>query len=437
MNYSLLALLILCSFACVPINQPASKTTADTAKPKTLRFDNRSYEDYVNTVRMSLGSNASESLQRATSLRNQGLHLQFDLLTVEADRLYAKIYHCNSNWKKSSYNGLDYLNEFNEFVINDYQFSFNTSIPYVHYDFAIPRVKLSGNYVIVVYRDGKESDLILSRRFMVYDNRVVIGSDQVTSGAVTSNRKTQQIDFRVNYGNVEILNPMRNVSVNVVQNKRWDNAKMGLKPTFLNEGQKNLQYQFFDEEDQFLGGNEYRFFDLRSLRYPGQNVFKIDLQARPLKAYLQKDQARTGTAYAQYNDLNGNYIIENKDGGNGRLESDYVDVVFSLATESPINKDIYVLGAMTDWRIKPENQLKYDPIEKVYTTHLLLKQGWYDYQYYTRGDRATNFLENDHSETENQYEIFIYHRPMNARGDLLIGYKQIQVNLKRGINNRR
>ena len=81
------------------------------------------------------------------------LLLEFDQLTEDADYFMAKIIHCNANWEPSDLHDLDYLNEFNEFRIDNYEFSFDTRVNYVHYSLLIPRVKIPGNYLVVIYRE--------------------------------------------------------------------------------------------------------------------------------------------------------------------------------------------------------------------------------------------------------------------------------------------
>ena len=77
----------------------------------------------------------------------------------------------------------------------------------------------------------------------------------------------------------------------------------------------------------------------------------------------------------------------------------------------------------------PENKMIYDPARGVYQGRQILKQGWYDYQYLVKNDTIPpNYLEGDHFETENQYEIFVYFSPMNGRGQQLVGYTSVVLN---------
>ncbi len=64
------------------------------------------------------------------------------------------------------------------------------------------------------------------------------------------------------------------------QNQRWDNAIRNLKPTMVREDQNQLEYEHFTVQNEFRGGNEFRFFDIRTLNFPGQNVANIDLKPK-------------------------------------------------------------------------------------------------------------------------------------------------------------
>ncbi len=98
----------------------------------------------------------------------------------------------------------------------------------MHYWFDLPRVKLPGNYVLMVYREGNQEDLVLTKRFMIFDNRVTLssGNSQLVSGRVAE--INQQLNFVVNYKNLEVVNPSENITVVIRQNQRWDNVVQGL-----------------------------------------------------------------------------------------------------------------------------------------------------------------------------------------------------------------
>lgn len=414
-----LLIVFLVTTACVAI--PHSGTDVNS---KVLELTDLTYEPEIKTVRLYSLQGFAQRPDLNPAVTQMGawtLVLEFDDLRDQRENYYVRIIHCNHNWTKSTLMDLDYMPDYNEYPITDFEFSLDTQIPYVHYHFRLPAVKLPGNYVAVVYRGSDRSDLILSRRFMVFDPQFTFLREGSLIGPGTLAERNQQINFKINYKNVNVINPLETVNVTVRQNQRWDNLTEQVKASFLRENQNELEYRFFSGERLFKGGNEFRFFDLRSLLYPGRNVSRVDRNVKPPKAYIAPDQSRAGDVYSLYLDNNGNYILDNLDFRNTNA-ANYIDVNFTLQSE-PINGEVYVAGAFTDWRLDAPARMHYDSIQKVYKANYLLRQGWYDYQYLVKSKTLPPYhFEGTHYETENLYEIFAYYRTFQLQADLLLGY---------------
>ncbi|UII30404.1 DUF5103 domain-containing protein [Fulvivirga ulvae] len=418
---------ILFIFVLGAFNMPYNRTTS-VYQNKKLVYKDATYEPEIRTVQLYpyTGSSNAVLSPAVASLNNNNLLLEFDDLVQAPENYRVKIIHCNSNWTPSRLRSLDYLYDYNEFNIDNYQLSVDTKLSYVHYQFKIPNIKIPGNYLLVAYRGTDESDIILSKRFMLFSSLVSINLMSDLTGLSSNNRLNQQLDFTINYNDYPLQNPMENVSIVIRQNQRWDNAIATLKPNFIRENINELEYRFFNYENNFNAGNEFRFFDMRSLRYPGQNVQRANLNTRPTMVDLMMDKPRIYQPYTQYDDLNGEYFIANSDTGNGALQSDYVTVRFHLKADK-INGDIYVIGEMNNWDL--QNKMAYDEVSGTYNSEMILKQGYYDYQYYIKGDTLrSNYFEGDHFQTENEYEIFVYYKPPTSRSELLIGYGYYEMN---------
>jgi len=397
---------------------------------KQLDFSDKSYEDEIRTVMLypSAGGSRNNLRSAVAPIQNQNLMLEFDDLQPERSNYYVKLIHCNVDWSKSSLMDLDFLSDYNEFPITEYDLSSNVSIPYVHYYFQVPVVKLPGNYLLVAYRENDANDILLSRRFMIYSNEATVFQDNLAQGQGTLYASNQQLNFKVNYSRLDIINPMETVHAVIKQNQRWDNVRLNVKPSFIREDKHELEYRFFDQDNQFMAGNEFRFVDFRSLNYPGQNTGRIDRSKRPFDLWVQTDKSREGQAYAQYADLNGSFVIENQDYRDAAVSGDYVFVTFTLAVP-PVNGSVYLLGAMNNWSHSGEAKMSFRKDRNVYETTLLLKQGLYNYQYWVESKNSNGFqIEGSHFQTENIYEILIYYRPFRPNADLLIGYYPLQVN---------
>jgi hypothetical protein len=422
MKYRLFFLLLLS--ACVPLTQ----NSTISSNPKTLKLIDLAYEPQIKTIQLhpTLGAEA-DLMPAVTKLGDWNLILEFDDLRNQRENYYARIIHCNHDWTQSTLADLDFMTDYNEVTITNYQFSIDTHIPYVHYTYNLPKVKLPGNYVVIVYRDGNRDDLILSRRFMIFDNKITFTKDKnlITSGNAA--RLNQQINFTIDYTGLEIPNPMENVWVVIRQNQRWDNIVTDVKPTFIRDFEHELEYRFFDDKKLFKAGNEFRFFDLRSLNYPGRNVDHVDKKIKPFEAFIQQDRSRSEQVYSQYKDLDGNFFVANLDYADINF-TNYMYTNFTLSSPK-INGDVYVMGAFNYWNQNSDNRMHYDSAQNIYTARMLLKQGWYDYQYAVKSSTLPSyFFEGTHFETQNSYEIFVYYKAYQYRAEHLIGYIKLDAN---------
>jgi hypothetical protein len=396
---------------------------------KKLIFSDHSYEEEIRTVMLHprFQGNRDNLRPAVVPLQKQNLLLQFDDLRGQRDSYYVKLIHCNYDWTKSRLMDLDFLTDYNEFPINEFEFSFNTSIPYVHYFFEVPSVKLPGNYLLVAYRNS-DDDLILTKRFMVYDNQVSLMAEDQSQGIGNLRANNQQLNFKINYGRTPIVDPYQSVKAMVRQNQRWDNVRTNITPSFLREDIHELEYRFFDQSNEYKAGNEFRFVDLRSLNSPGRNTGRLDRSKRPFHLTVQTDKSRGDDVYSQYPDLNGGYVIENLDNRDAYISGDYVFVTFTLQSQ-PVSGNVYVMGALTNWERSADTKMEYVASRKAYEKTLFLKQGWYDYQYWVDSPQHDAYhVEGSFFETENLYEVFIYYRPFRPDADLLIGYFPIPVN---------
>lgn len=356
------------------------------------------------------------------------LILEFDMLGSEAENFAVQIVNCDRNWHISQLNQVEYLEDYNEFYIRDRNYSFNTKVSYTHYRFVVPKVKVSGNYLLKVYEDRNESRLILSKRFMVFSEDASVQSALGQVTGVETAFRNQQIDFNIDYSGYDIPNPQEQIKVVIRQNFRWDNAIQELAPTYVQEYKNQLQYKYFNLENSFKGGNEFRMFDSRNAQARGIHVREIVQNPDRNEMILASDLNRSDQIYSKnFEDINGRFFVQNILGKDPMLDSDYVNVVFSLKVPLEINKKVFLAGSFTNWQLKPEFEMLYSDFLQTYQAILLLKQGFYNYQY-TLVDQNLKqkddaFFEGSYFQTENNYEIFVYYRPYSSRSDLLIGYK--------------
>ncbi len=427
-------LLVLTFFTkCVPVYNPYKTVDENNEPRKKIKYETAIYEKDIKTVQLYPTRNRLTEVAQPSVIpfdQRERMVLNFDHLYHDVEDFRVRFIHCNADWKPSAFKSIDILQNYNEFRIERYEQSFNTRVPYIHYTFNLPRFKIPGNYLLIVYRGNNTEDLLLTSRMMVVDNMLGISPNMGLSSSVEGRKGNQQLDFSINYGNIEVTNPLEEIHVVIRQNRRWDNAITDLKPNFVKDFQKELNYELFDLKNNFKGGNEFRFFDLRSATFPGQNVNNIDFNENEVKANLMIDTDRSKEAYTSIQDLNGAYIVEKVDANNADIESDYVTVNFFLKSPKLEKGELYILGEMNNWQHVARNAMIYNEDFKGYLGQQFLKQGWYNYIYYL--DNASNNdpyrYDGSYFETENLYEFFVYFRGIGSRGDLLVGYLRINPN---------
>ena len=362
---------------------------------------------------------------------DQRIQLKFDELSDGVTNFVYTVTHCDEEWYPSRLVQSEYMEGFMENPINDYAASINTTTKYTNYLLSLPnenvRFLVSGNYLLSVFEEGKKDSPVLTRRFYVVEPLADIKGEVKKSTFEGFKGRDQEIDFDMTYSRIGIQDPRTEIKVVVMQNSRTDNCLTKLKPLFVRDNQ--LSYDL-SRENVFAGGNEFRNFDTKNLRINGLGVANIEF-IRPLyHVSLRTDLVTRGSEYRNENDLNGRYLIKNDRVTDSDLESDYMKVYFSLEMAEPLlGGNIYVFGGLSDWQCLPVNKMTWNPELKLYEAALLLKQGFYDYQYVyveNGGSLIDNtLLEGSYVETENDYQILVYYRGFSSRYDRLIGYRTI------------
>ena len=362
---------------------------------------------------------------------NEKLILSFDDLSDNVGDYYYSFIHCDATWNPTSLLEQDYLDGFPENQINDYEFSFNTTVKYIHYSLSFPNedvnFKISGNYILIIYQNYDKSDVLFTRRFMVTENLVDVGASMRRPANTQFFDDGQEIQIAVKYPRYSIFDPYSEVKVAVSQNGRWDNAVLFDKPSFVRTSE--LIYDF-DRRNIFYGGSEYRYFDIKSMRYQTQYIQYIDFRHPYYHVSLFPSESKARLSYFYEQDINGRYYVRIQEGDKNEIEADYAKVYFTLKRESPYNMgEVYIFGALSDWTCNENSHMIYNFETQAYEGSLMLKQGYYNYEYVVKENGITyadnTVFEGSHFETENDYLIFIYHRAAGSRYDRIVGYAMV------------
>jgi hypothetical protein len=356
---------------------------------------------------------------------NKQLLVSFDDLDADIKNYYYTIVHCNSDWTASDLMESEYISGFTNERITDHEFSFNTIQKYTHYTFNFPddnlKPILSGNYVFKIFEEGGET--IAYKRFMILETKLTIEA-QVRRATLADDRNTKhEIDFTIKHPNLVVADPFADIKVTIKQNNKEDNAITGLTPIFVKNNELVYDYE---DDNTFLGNNEFRHFDIKSLRFQSDRIKEITYDSTYNHVYLFNDRKRPFDRYSIEPDINGKFLIKSQEGWKTAIEADYAFVHFTLPVDQVSYGDLYVIGGFSDWQLKDEFRLRYNAKQRRYEGNIYIKQGYYNY-HYALNDTITkrvdvSFIEGTHYQTRNDYYVYVYYRAIGDRYDRFVGF---------------
>ena len=408
------------------------------ASEKTDKFyyQNSVYRDEIKSVQCYRDGNVLSNpvFELGSEAR---LILKFDDLAEDVKNFSYTLIHCDANWNESYIRQSEYLAGFPDNPVDDYAMSFNTTVKFVNYQLQIPNEacspKYSGNYALLVFEEANRENLVLIQRIYVVEPLVRIDGLVKKATFDPFNGENQEVDFKIYPEKLRLLNPRDDLKVVLRQNRRLDTAILDLKPVFIRDNVLDYDYS---KENVFPGGNEFRYFDIRTIRHPGENVGDIKFFRPYYHVTLLPDAIRTAKKYSSYKEMNGNFVVESQDRVTDTdTECDYVFVHFYLPIPGQLTGgSVNVFGALTGWNANQTNEMKWNFESAGYELTLLLKQGYYNYQYVyvPEGSRKADSvnLEGSHFITENEYGIFAYYRDQASRYDRLVGFVTINSAVK-------
>jgi len=355
--------------------------------------------------------------------------IDFDDLTHEYHRYTYKIEHCEADWTVSEDLFVsDYLQGFGEGnTIDDAEESINTNVLYTHYSLRIPndrcRIKMSGNYKLTVMDENDDNEPMFTACFMVLDPSMGVHLSVSTNTDIDINNAHQQVSATLSYGNSTVTVPREQIMTVVMQNRRWDTAKINIQPQYVMAD--GLRWSHC-RDWIFPAGNEYRKFEVLDVDRPSMGIDHIEWDGEHYHAYPFLSEPRNNYVYDE--DANGAFLIRNSDNVEIHTASDYVMVHYTLSCPSPVKGDVYINSAWTHDRFLPEYRMTYNEETRCYEAVLMQKLGYYSYQYLWMlpdGTIRTMPTEGDFYQTENSYQMLVYFRGQGERTDRLVGFQEI------------
>lgn len=352
------------------------------------------------------------------------LHFSFDEMSHAYKRYLCRVTHFNADYSQSELSEIEYLEGFNDFPVEQWENSVNTTKLYTHYEFDVPNenisLKVSGNYRVEVYDDeASEDSPVVSFDFAVVEPLVSVNAWVSGDTDRSLNTTEQQLSFVVNASRCNVASPANEILPVVMQNRRRTSTVRGLCPTYIMGDE--LQY-VHNEKLIFPSGNEYRRFELTDPRIPGMGVEEVFYTPEGYHALLFIDKPRL--SHSNYRDENGRYYINTLEGRGSLIEADYVYAHFALSVPYRKGGNYYLQGDFCN-SLSSDNILEYDSEGSFYFVSKLLKLGLYNYNYVWVPENNAMLqpggVEGDFYDTENEYIIYIYHRAFGARYDRLVG----------------
>ena len=391
--------------------------------------------------------------------------ISFDHFTHDYHRFIFRIVHCNADWTPSELFEVDYMDGFNNQPIEDYENSLNTTMLYTHYRLDLPnddiQFKVSGNYRVEIYLDnGQQTEdeeeaspsalsqgegisqyrelespsmggvrvgypLVAVACFRVVEPRMGLNVAVTSNTDIDTNLSHQQVSFVVNYHPTEVVDPATEIKPYIYQNSRTDNYVALVKPTYVTPG--HLDYAH-NSALIFPAGNEYRRFEVINMHYATQGVDRMTYFAPYYHATLLPDAPRRNYSFDV--DHDGRYLVRYNLAQDTDTEADYLFVHFTLDMPRRTGGDFYLTGEFTYNSFTPEYKMTYNEAERVYEATMLLKQGAYDFMYLWVPDGSgvgqTGPAEGNFYEAENEYQVYIYHRPFGGQYDRLVATQQVK-----------
>ena len=359
------------------------------------------------------------------------LNIGFDELSHTFHRFAVHVERCEPDWSPSeSLFESDWLEGFNDWVLEDYENSLNTTVLYTHYSFQIPNdqchLKMSGNYRLHIIDEDNDNQEMLIVEFKILEPRMSINLSATTNTDIDLNGSHQQIGMELSYNSLSVTNMDEQLQVIVMQNGREDNMRTDLRPSSITP--KGLKWEH-NRQLIFEAGNEYHRYEVLNPTHITLGLDRVlwDEEGRHFHVFPMPCEPQRN--YLFYQDADGAFLVRNSDNIENDRVSDYVYVHYKLAPVKEYeDAQLFIDGK---WTNEPFETyiMEYDPKDRSYNATVLQKMGYYNYQLLMRKNNGNTCRvpeEGSFYQTENRYQALVYYKGIGEHSWRLVGFREIK-----------
>lgn len=385
----------------------------------TLQAGNKIYSPMVKTLTTIVNNDWQNRPVMELGSRDV-LHIGFDELSHDSHRYICHLTRCEADWSETTdVFESDWLQGFNDFPLDDYQNSLNTTVNYTHYEFTIPNsqcmIRMSGNYRLSVFDEDNGYEKILDAEFYVVEPVVNIGLNLTTNTDIDVNKSHQQVSINLEYKDLNVIRPDDEIYTVVMQNWNEQTARLNPAPQYTYHQGLRWEHQ---RELIFDAGNEYHKFEVLDVSHPTMGIDRIGWDGKRYQAFPFTTTVRRN--YLTDESANGAFYIRNSNRSEIAYTCDYVWVNYTL--EAPYSGEIFLQGQWTNNADATAYQMQYDANSQCYIAQVMQKQGYYSYQYVDK-DGRTAPTEGNFFQTRNKYQVLVYYKGLGDRTWRLVGYR--------------
>lgn len=371
----------------------------------------------------------SETALPVYRARSGPLVLEFDVLNSNGRPLSVYFYHADRRWRRDLSPG-EYLTGFQRDDLLNYTISRGTQVPYAHYTYRFPndriQFEISGNYILRVTEQGDEEAVLFEQPFYIAEQAMPV--DLTLDNIMMSGQGAPSVQPLLFFRPPDALQGnVFDFSTCFVRNGRYELSRCTDQPSLT---QQPLLQFYLQPETSFEPAPADYYVNLGNLRV-GAQITGTDLSASPFQITLEPDYARFSASNVAPR-LNGQPVISAAvtSVGDPDVAAEYVSVRFTYVPpeDQPFDAEVILTGSFNNWSIDPANKLVWMPEEEHYVVDVLLKQGEYEYAYFSRDARLRRELRSNLPRTDNLYTAFVYYRDIMRNTDRLLAVEQVVSN---------